>query len=117
MSNDFFESMIDERLSNGDKLSDGEAVIILDEIHRRKGEKEFLDTLNEKLPHLKERVKEGKFDVSKAKNLNQDIVRQIIAISEKEHITENTSIETNTDSIKTKRLWLSGFCIEAFFMF
>jgi len=104
MSNGFFESMIDERLSKGDKLSDGEAVIILDEIHRKKGEKDFLDTLNEKLPHLKERVKEGKFDVSKAKNLNQDIVRQIIAISEKEYIYENSSIEASAESKTTKRL-------------
>lgn len=104
MSDGFFESMIDERLSKGDKLSDGEAVIILDEIHRKKGEEDFLDALNEKLPHLKERVKEGKFDVSKAKNLNQDIVRQIIAISEKEYIYENSSIEASAESKKIKRL-------------
>lgn len=94
-------TFLDEQKSKASKLSDGEAIILLDDILKRQGREEMKRFFDENMQHIKERIVNETFDLSGCKNINEDLAKELIAQVQREHITDNGI--TNIDKTPTIR--------------
>lgn len=100
-NNMVIKTLLDEQKSKANKLSDGEAIILLDDILKRQGREDMERLFDNDMQHIKKRIVNETFDLSGCKNINEDLAKELIAQVQREHITNNGI--TNIDKTPTIR--------------
>ncbi|MBZ6397588.1 MULTISPECIES: hypothetical protein [Pantoea] len=97
-------TLLDEQKSKANKLSDGEAIILLDDILKRQGREEMENLFNNDMRHIKDRIINGSFDLSGCKNINTDLANEIIALTQKGALLNTLNVNNTVSQPKKKRI-------------
>ncbi|EBC2181895.1 hypothetical protein M2T32_25660 [Klebsiella pneumoniae] len=73
------KTFIDELKAKAKVLSQGEAVILLDEINRREGFQATIDFVSDNLPALRDNFINNTINLSGCRNINTVLVNELIA--------------------------------------
>jgi len=86
------KSMLDEMKDRAEILSNGEAIILLDLINKKEGFVSMLELFNRRMKHIKQQMIDGIFNLEGCKNINTQLALELIALTEKEHLTKTMQI-------------------------
>lgn len=98
------KTMIESLLEKGGEISDGEAIIILDEIRRKEGMTEVEEVLNGRLAHIKKRIINGSFNINNCKNINTNLASHIIALTQKSALLTTLNVNNTVSQPEKKRI-------------
>lgn len=96
------KTFIDELKAKAKVLSQGEAVILLEEINRREGFPATIDFVSDNLPALKDSFIDNTVNLNGCRNINTVLVNELIAHFQ--NIYLKSFITTANNKTTTKRI-------------
>ncbi|EAT4092055.1 hypothetical protein HKL33_004841 [Salmonella enterica] len=97
------KTMIEEMRERANKLSNGEALILLDHILKREGQEAMISIFMNEMPQIKSRISYGGFNLEGCRNINTQLANELIAYIEREKIMVIVESNLKESAIK-KRL-------------
>ncbi|CHQ64296.1 Uncharacterised protein [Salmonella enterica subsp. enterica serovar Typhi] len=80
------KTMIEEMRERANKLSDGEALILLDHILKREGQEAMIGIFTNEMPQIQRRISYGDFNLEGCRNINTQLANELIAYIERERL-------------------------------
>lgn len=80
------KTMIEEMREKANKLSNGEALILLDHILKREGQEAMISIFMNEMPQIKNRIIYGDFNLEGCRNINTQLAKELIAYMERERL-------------------------------
>ncbi|EJH8501218.1 hypothetical protein NF468_004423 [Salmonella enterica] len=92
------KTMIEEMRERANKLSDGEALILLDHILKREGQEAMISIFTNEMPQIQRRISYGDFNLEGCRNINTQLANELIAYIERERlmVIVNSKLVENT---------------------
>lgn len=100
------KTMIEEMRERANKLSNGEALILLDHILKREGQEAMISIFMNEMPQIKSRksrISYGGFNLEGCRNINTQLANELIAYIEREKLMVILESNLKESAIK-KRL-------------
>ncbi|EHW7011940.1 hypothetical protein K2U42_004484 [Salmonella enterica] len=80
------KTMIEEMRERANKLSDGEALILLDHILKKEGQEAMISIFINEMPQIKSRIMYGGFSLEGSRNINTQLAKELVAYIERENL-------------------------------
>lgn len=80
------KTMIEEMRERANKLSNGEALILLDHILKREGHEAMISIFLNEMPQIKNKISYGGFILEGCRNINTQLANELIAYIEREKL-------------------------------
>ncbi|EIS5756642.1 hypothetical protein LZ898_004679 [Salmonella enterica] len=80
------KTMIEEMRERANKLSNGEALILLDHILKREGQEAMISIFTNEMPQIQRRISYGDFNLEGCRNINTQLANELIAYIEREKL-------------------------------
>lgn len=92
------KTMIEEMRERANKLSDGEALILLDHILKSEGQEAMISIFTNEMPQIQRRISYGDFNLEGCRNINTQLANELIAYIERERlmVIVNSKLVENT---------------------
>ncbi|EAP9570877.1 TPA: hypothetical protein MC633_004334 [Raoultella planticola] len=92
------KTMIEEMRERANKLSNGEALILLDHFLKREGQEAMISIFMNEMPQIKSRISYGGFNLEGCRNINTQLANELIAYIERERlmVIVNSKLVENT---------------------
>lgn len=90
------KTLIDEMRSKANKLSNGEALILLDHILKREGQEAMIGVFMNEMPQIKNRISYGGFNLEGCRNINTQLANELVAHIERENLMVILDYDKNT---------------------
>ncbi|EJG8550261.1 hypothetical protein NAW97_004466 [Salmonella enterica] len=90
------KTMIEEMRERANKLSDGEALILLDHILKKEGQEVMISIFMNEMPQIKNRISYGGFSLNGCRNINTQLANELIAHIEREKLMVILDYDKNT---------------------
>ncbi|HBZ2927750.1 hypothetical protein [Salmonella enterica] len=97
------KTMIEEMRERANKLSNGEALILLDHILKIEGQEAMISIFMNEMPQIKNRIIYGNFNLEGCRNINTQLANELIAYIEREKLMVILEYNLKESAIK-KRL-------------
>lgn len=98
------KTIIEEMKERANKLSNGEALILLDHILKKEGQEAMISIFINKMPQIKSRIINGAFNLEGCRNINTQLAKELIAHIEREDLMVILDYDKNTIvNIPTKK--------------
>lgn len=97
------KNMIEEMRERANKLSNGEALILLDHILKREGQEAMISIFTNEMPQIQRRISYGDFNLEGCRNINTQLANELIAYIEREKLMVIVNLNPITNTTK-KRL-------------
>lgn len=94
------KTFIDELKAKAKVLSQGEAVILLDEINRREGFQATIDFVSDNLPALRDNFINNTINLSGCRNINTLLINQLTAHFQNTYLKSFIPTANNKTTIK-----------------
>ena len=94
------KTFIDELKAKAKVLSQGEAVILLDEINRREGFQATIDFVSDNLPALRDNFINNTINLSGCRNINTLLINQLTAHFQNIYLKSFITTANNKTTIK-----------------
>lgn len=95
-----YKTFIDELKAKAKVLSQGEAVILLDEINRREGFQATIDFVSDNLPALKDGFINNTVNLNGCRNINTVLINQLTAHFQNVYLKSFITTANNKTTIK-----------------
>lgn len=92
------KTMIEEMRERANKLSNGEALILLDHILKIEGQEAMISIFMNEMPQIQRRISYGDFNLEGCRNINTQLANELIAYIERERlmVIVNSKLVENT---------------------
>lgn len=92
------KTMIEEMRERANKLSNGEALILLDHILKREGQEAMISIFMNEMPQIQRRISYGDFNLEGCRNINTQLANELIVYIERERlmVIVNSKLVENT---------------------
>ncbi|ELF9299918.1 hypothetical protein RNR19_004338 [Salmonella enterica] len=95
------KTMIEEMREKANKLSNGEALILLDHVLKREGHEAMISIFINEMPQIKSRIIYGGFNLEGCRNINTQLANELIAYIERERLL--VILDSNLKESSTKK--------------
>lgn len=95
------KAMIEEMRERASKLSNGEALILLDHVLKREGHEAMISIFINEMPQIKSRIIYGGFNLEGCRNINTQLANELIAYIERERLL--VILDSNLKESSTKK--------------